>query len=133
MRVRLEALASQSGMEAVFRLRGVDVFRVEHCDRVADLPTAFYISAVEIPKSTMVGQFQPESGEQEEFGSLFEKGSPLVSCVNEALAPLRAMGRSSRSSRRGSPTWRTCPSSSEPPVAQREGLQRAISPAPAVP
>ena len=34
MRVRLEALASQSGMEAVFRLRGVDVFRVEHCDRV---------------------------------------------------------------------------------------------------
>ena len=26
---------------------------------LADLPTAFYISAVEIPKSTIVGQFQP--------------------------------------------------------------------------
>ena len=45
---------------------------------LADLPTAFYITAVEIPKGTIVGQFQPETGEQEEFGMLFEKGSPLV-------------------------------------------------------
>src|SRR6478609_3242806 len=59
---------------------------------LADLPTAFYISAVEIPKSTIVGQFQPESGEQEEFGMLFEKGSELVPCVNQALAALREDG-----------------------------------------
>jgi polar amino acid transport system substrate-binding protein len=59
---------------------------------LADLPTAFYISAVEIPKSTIVGQFQPESGQQEEFGMLFEKGSGLVPCVNEALAALREDG-----------------------------------------
>jgi polar amino acid transport system substrate-binding protein len=59
---------------------------------LADLPTAFYISAVEIPKSTLVGQFQPETGEQEEFGMLFEKGNPLVACVNEALAALEADG-----------------------------------------
>ena len=59
---------------------------------LADLPTAFYISAVEIPKSTIVGQFQPETGEQEEFGMLFEKGSALVPCVNEALAALEADG-----------------------------------------
>lgn len=59
---------------------------------LADLPTAFYISAVEIPKSTIVGQFQPETGEQEEFGMLFEKGSALVPCVNEALASLREDG-----------------------------------------
>jgi polar amino acid transport system substrate-binding protein len=59
---------------------------------LADLPTAFYISAVEIPKSTIVGQFQPETGEQEEFGMLFEKGNPLVACVNEALAALEADG-----------------------------------------
>src|SRR3954451_10435557 len=59
---------------------------------VADLPTAFYISAVEIPKSTIVGQFQPTTGEQEEFGMLFEKGSGLVACVNEALAALTADG-----------------------------------------
>lgn len=59
---------------------------------LADLPTAFYISAVEIPKSTIVGQFQPETGEHEEFGMLFEKGSGLVSCVNQALAALREDG-----------------------------------------
>jgi polar amino acid transport system substrate-binding protein len=59
---------------------------------LADLPTAFYITAVEIPKATIVGQFQPETGQQEEFGMLFEKGSPLVECVNEALAALTEDG-----------------------------------------
>ena len=59
---------------------------------LADLPTAFYISAVEIPNSTIVGQFQPETGDQEEFGMLFEKGSALVPCVDQALAALREDG-----------------------------------------
>ncbi|MCW2793123.1 MAG: amino acid transporter substrate-binding protein family, partial [Nocardioides sp.] len=44
---------------------------------VMDLPTAFYITAVEIPGSTIVGQFQA-AGQQEEFGMLFGKGSDLV-------------------------------------------------------
>jgi polar amino acid transport system substrate-binding protein len=47
---------------------------------------------VEIPKSSIIGQFQPETGEQEEFGMLFEKGNELVACVNEALATLRDDG-----------------------------------------
>jgi polar amino acid transport system substrate-binding protein len=59
---------------------------------LADLPTAFYITAVEIPKGTIVGQFQPETGEQEEFGMLFEKGNPLVECVNLALAEMKDDG-----------------------------------------
>ncbi len=59
---------------------------------LADLPTAFYISAAEIPNSVVVGQFQPDTGEQEQFGMLFEKGSELVPCVNEALAALRDDG-----------------------------------------
>jgi polar amino acid transport system substrate-binding protein len=59
---------------------------------LADLPTAFYISAVEIPNSVIIGQFQPETGEQEEFGMLFQKDSLLVPCVNEALAALREDG-----------------------------------------
>jgi polar amino acid transport system substrate-binding protein len=67
-----------------------------HNDQVdailADLPTAFFISAVEIPKSTIVGQFQPETGQQEEFGMLFERGSDLVPCVNDALAALEEDG-----------------------------------------
>lgn len=59
---------------------------------LADLPTAFYISAVEIPDSTIVGQFQPETGQQEEFGMLFEKDSALVPCVNAALDELKSDG-----------------------------------------
>ncbi len=58
---------------------------------VADLPTAFYITAVEIPGSTLAGQFQA-TGEQEEFGMLFQKGNALVTCVNEALAALESDG-----------------------------------------
>ncbi len=59
---------------------------------VADLPTAFYITAVEIPNAEIVGQFQPAEGETEQFGLLFEKGSELVPCVNEALAALKEGG-----------------------------------------
>ena len=59
---------------------------------LADLPTAFFITAVEIPKGTIVGQFQPETGEQEEFGMLFEQGNPLVECVNVALAGMKEDG-----------------------------------------
>jgi polar amino acid transport system substrate-binding protein len=59
---------------------------------LADLPTAFYITAVEIPKGTIVGQFQPETGQTEQFGMLFDKGSKLVPCVNQALAALKKDG-----------------------------------------
>jgi len=59
---------------------------------LADLPTAFYITAVEIPKATIVGQFQVEGGETEEFGLLFEQGSELLPCVNRALANLEEDG-----------------------------------------
>ncbi len=59
---------------------------------LADLPTAFYITAVEIPEATLIGQFTPDTGEKEEFGLLFEKGNELVPCVNEALSALREDG-----------------------------------------
>ena len=59
---------------------------------LADLPTAFYITAVEIPKASIIGQFQPDTGEQEEFGMLFEKGNPLVACVDAALAAMTEDG-----------------------------------------
>ena len=60
---------------------------------VVDLPTAYYITAVEIPKGKIVGQFRPAadvSGEQ--FGMLFQKGNPLVTCVNRVLADLKDSG-----------------------------------------
>lgn len=59
---------------------------------VADLPTAFYITAVEIPSATIVGQFQQQSGSPEQFGMLFQKNNPLVDCVNLALANMKSDG-----------------------------------------
>ena len=58
---------------------------------VVDLPTAYYITAVEIEDSKIVGQFPAQDG-GEQFGLLFEKGNPLVSCVNQVLADLSASG-----------------------------------------
>jgi polar amino acid transport system substrate-binding protein len=58
----------------------------------ADLPTAFYITAVQIPHSTIVGQFQQQSGTPEQFGMLFSKGNSLVECVNAALADMKSDG-----------------------------------------
>jgi polar amino acid transport system substrate-binding protein len=59
---------------------------------VADLPTALYITAVEIPQGTVVGQFQVSSGETEEFGLLMENGSDLAPCVNRAVTALKDNG-----------------------------------------
>jgi polar amino acid transport system substrate-binding protein len=59
---------------------------------VADLPTALYITAVEIPQGTVVGQFQVSSGETEEFGLLMELGSDLAPCVNRAVSALKDDG-----------------------------------------
>ena len=56
---------------------------------VTDTPTAQFISSSEIPGSVMVAQF-PSTGEH--YGLLFEKGNPLVTCVNKALATLKSNG-----------------------------------------
>ena len=58
---------------------------------VYDLPTAFYITSVEIPDASIVG-ILPVVGDAEELGMLFEEGSPLVPCVNEALAAVEESG-----------------------------------------
>ncbi|MFZ0627120.1 MAG: ABC transporter substrate-binding protein [Acidimicrobiia bacterium] len=53
---------------------------------ILDLPTAFYVSAVEIEGSAVIAQFPPSGDNPEQFGMLFEEGNPLRDCVNEALA-----------------------------------------------
>ncbi len=58
---------------------------------VVDLPTAFYVTAVQVPGSTILGQFPTKSG-GERFGMVLSKGNPLTSCVNRALASLKASG-----------------------------------------
>lgn len=57
---------------------------------VVDLPTAFFIAAVQVPRGVVVGQFEAES--QEYFAMAFETGSPLVECVNLALQEMKADG-----------------------------------------
>jgi polar amino acid transport system substrate-binding protein len=58
---------------------------------VVDLPTAFYVTAVQVPNGKIVGQFQAK-GNQERFGMVFQKGNSLVACVNNALANMKRTG-----------------------------------------
>ena len=55
---------------------------------VLDLPTAAYTQYA-IKDGTLVGKFAP-NGEQ--FGMAFEKGNPLVTCVNQAIETLKGNG-----------------------------------------
>ena len=60
---------------------------------VVDLPTALYISAVEIEGTSVIGQFPGSAGGlTDDFGAVFTKDSPLVACVNTALAALKESG-----------------------------------------
>jgi polar amino acid transport system substrate-binding protein len=57
---------------------------------VVDLPTAFFLTAVQVPQGEIVGQFPAPGGD--DWGLLLEKGSELTPCVNRALAALRREG-----------------------------------------
>ncbi|MBI3688892.1 MAG: amino acid ABC transporter substrate-binding protein [Actinobacteria bacterium] len=63
---------------------------------VTDLPTAFALTAAEIPNSAIVGQFEPDGGSTEQLGLLLERGNPLVTCLNQALTELRSTGQLQR-------------------------------------
>ena len=58
---------------------------------VFDLPTAYYITAVEITDASIIGVL-PLAESADELGMLFEEGNPMRDCVNEALAALRDDG-----------------------------------------
>ena len=62
---------------------------------VVDLPTAFYVTSVQVPNATILGQFPTASG-GEHFGMVFAKGNPLAACVNGALSRLKANGTLAR-------------------------------------
>jgi polar amino acid transport system substrate-binding protein len=60
---------------------------------VSDLPTAFYMVAVELDNGEIVGSLPTAPGEDvEHFSILLDKGSSLTPCVNAALAALKADG-----------------------------------------
>lgn len=65
---------------------------------VVDLGSAFYMRDVQLedygtpePEATIVGQFSTEL-QPDEVGAVMELGSPLVTCVNAAIAKITADG-----------------------------------------
>ena len=60
---------------------------------VVDLPTAFYVTAVQVPNSTILGQFPAGAG-GEHFGMVFAKGNPLAALRRPARS--RSCGRTAR-------------------------------------
>jgi polar amino acid transport system substrate-binding protein len=65
---------------------------------VIDLPTAFYLTAAQVPSATIVGQFEAPGGD--EWGALLEKDSPLTPCVSQAISSLRDSGELDRITQR---------------------------------
>jgi polar amino acid transport system substrate-binding protein len=61
---------------------------------VVDLPTAFYVSAVQVEHANVL-QFPSVPG-GEHFGMVFAKGNPLAGCVDATLAKLKANGTLAR-------------------------------------
>ena len=57
---------------------------------VVDVPTAFYLTAAQVPEATTVGQFSAPGGD--EWGALLEKDSPLTACIEQAVNSLKQSG-----------------------------------------
>lgn len=91
----LDAIKTQiGGTPAVFNdnAAGVTALKNGQIDGlVVDLPTAFYLSGVEVENGLIVGQL-PSTGKGDEFGLLLAKGSPLTKCVSDAVDALKANG-----------------------------------------
>jgi polar amino acid transport system substrate-binding protein len=92
----LDAVAATikpSGQPQVFNdsndtVRGLKDGRVDAI--VVDLPTAFYLTAAQVPSATIVGQFDAPGGDS--WGALLEKDSKLTGCVSKAVDALKASG-----------------------------------------
>ena len=59
---------------------------------VVDLPTAYFMTAVQLDKGKIVGQLPLPGGEVEQFGAVLDKDSPLTDCVSQAVDALREDG-----------------------------------------
>jgi polar amino acid transport system substrate-binding protein len=91
----LDAIETQLGLKAsVFNdnAAGVSALKNKQIDGlVVDLPTAFYLSGVEVENGIIVGQL-PSTGTGDQFGLLLTKGSALTSCVSGAVDAITADG-----------------------------------------
>lgn len=89
----VEAEIDPSEQPEVFNNSGdvVTALKNEQIDAVVvDLPTALFLTAVQVPEATVVGQFSAPGGDQ--WGALLAKDSPLTACVSEAVDELRESG-----------------------------------------
>ncbi len=60
---------------------------------VFDLPTALFVSGVEIENSSVIGQFPADAGgTTDQFGFVLEKDSALTSCVDQAITTITDNG-----------------------------------------
>jgi polar amino acid transport system substrate-binding protein len=88
-----EAAIEPSSRPEVFNTSNdvVQALKNEQIDAVVvDLPTALYLTAVQVPEATVVGQFSAPGGDQ--WGALLEKDSKLTACVSEAVEALESSG-----------------------------------------
>lgn len=92
----LDVIESQLGLKAsVFNdnAGGVTALKNKQIDGlVVDLPTAFYLSAVEIDNGIIVGQIDGSDSGDSGFGLLLAKDSPITGCVTDAVDALTSDG-----------------------------------------
>ena len=58
---------------------------------VVDVPTAYFVIAVQVEGAVIAGQFEAEAADPDNFGLLFADGNPLVDCGKPGVG--RASGR----------------------------------------
>lgn len=73
----------------------IEALKVGQIDAiVVDLPTAFFITAVQMDDGVIVGQFpSPDGADAEYFSVVLAKDSPLTACVDAAIEAMDADGR----------------------------------------
>jgi polar amino acid transport system substrate-binding protein len=94
--ISLDAIENQLGLKPqVFNdnAAGVAALKNGQIDGlVVDLPTAFYLSAVEVPNGIIVGQLENSAANDGGAGLLLAKDSPITSCVTKAVDTIRDNG-----------------------------------------
>lgn len=92
----LEVIEGTLGLKAqVFNdnAAGVTALKNKQIDGlVVDLPTAFYLSAVEVPNGLIAGQIANSDQASAGFGLLLAKDNPITTCVSAAVDALRKDG-----------------------------------------
>ena len=82
-----EALVFNSNDDLVLALQNGQVDAI-----VVDLPTALYVSGVQLDGGVLIGQLDGTADESEGWGFVLEKDSPLTADVTAAVDALRADG-----------------------------------------